>query len=115
MGTSTHGCCASDDDLVLFTRASVVDGPYISAANRGKPDAFIPVDAYRVSPASDVVEYLVIRSGPDARPTELQYVETARPGYYEVGTSVLFIDRPVRRSDLAVYRAGDLRSVGVSV
>ncbi|QEL19543.1 hypothetical protein [Limnoglobus roseus] len=114
MGNANREACVGDDDLVLLTRASVVDAPHISPTNRGRGDVMISVDAYRVSPASDVVEYLLIRSGPDAHPTELQFgTEGGQPGYYEVGTGRLFINKPIRRSDVALYRVGDLRQVGL--
>ncbi len=102
-----------DDALVLLTRASVVDAPHISPANRGKADALISVDDYLVAAGSDVIEFLRVRTGPDARPTDLHYVTAGQPGYYEASTGRLFIDRPVRRSDLALYQVGDLRRAGV--
>lgn len=113
----------SDDELVLLARASLVTDPQVSASTGRRDDAWVPVEGYYVSPHSEVIEYLRIRSGPDARPTDLYYSTPGQPtaahpkppcpGYYEVGTDRLFIDKPLTRSDLALYQVGDLRRVGV--
>lgn len=113
----------ADDELVLLARASLVSDLGVSSVDGCCYDALLPVEDYFVSPQSEVIEYLRIRSGPDARPTDLLYAPSTSagdalqnapsPGYYEVGTNRLFIDKPITRSDLALYQIADLRRIGV--